>query len=289
MKKTGIDHPKISEFSEILGISMSHAIGIMECLWHFTAKHSPKGDIGKWSDRAIADAVYWPASDSERLINALVCSRMIDVRDDVRLVVHDWSEHCEDSVHIALARKRELFADGKMPNMARLPKAERRKVLSDYKEKSEQKRFEHAQETHKSDEKRPALACALPKPAPKPLPKPATLPKQAAGVFANLSEADLRDDAKLAAWYAHATSRRKPVIDPSEENRIRVFAAAERALEAGDQPVGLFAWIVAGAKWDYITSDQVDRAARRVSAARAPPSDSALQVIASAHPPKSPP
>jgi len=82
--------------------------------------------------------------------------------------------------------------------------------------------------------------------------------------FDSLTVDVLRDDQRLLAWFKDASGRRKPVITWTEANLLHVFGAAERALELGDAPVGLFARIVAGAAWGMISNDQADRARNRI-------------------------
>ncbi|HBF35623.1 TPA: hypothetical protein DDW35_13760, partial [Candidatus Sumerlaeota bacterium] len=118
MKRNGIDHPKTLMLSELLEIPTPYAVGILECLWHWTAKFAKRGDIGRYSNAVIANGVKWPES-SERLIGALVDAALLDKSDVCRLCIHDWSEHCEDSIHMALARSVELFADGSIPKLTK--------------------------------------------------------------------------------------------------------------------------------------------------------------------------
>ncbi len=98
MKRTGIDHPKTRRLAKLLGVPLFSAVGVLECLWHFTARHAIRGDIGRWSDAEIADRVDWSAEDVERLIAALVDAGWLDRADVHRLIVHDWHDHCDESV-----------------------------------------------------------------------------------------------------------------------------------------------------------------------------------------------
>ena len=96
----------------------------MELLWHWVAEYLPRGDIGRSEDWEIASAVHWK-KDPEELVRALVEEHWIDEHPTCRLVVHDWTEHCEESVHTKLARGREFFADGSKPRLGKLGGAER--------------------------------------------------------------------------------------------------------------------------------------------------------------------
>jgi len=131
MKRSGFDHPKLGRLCKLLGVPRYAAVGIVESLWHFTAKHAPAGDVGKWSDDEIAEALCWDG-DSVALVNALVESRLLDRSESHRLAVHDWDQHCDDSVHNCLARRVELFANGQQPKLSRIGDKERAKLLAAY-------------------------------------------------------------------------------------------------------------------------------------------------------------
>lgn len=85
-----------------------------------------------------------------------------------------------------------------------------------------------------------------------------------------LTTADLRSDAKLLAWFKAATSQQNPVVRDSYTDRLNVFAAAERALELGDDPPALFAYIVGRKQWELISCAQEDRAQHRLRRLRNP-------------------
>ncbi len=121
MKRGAPDHPKMDALAEALGIELWGAVGLMECLWHFTAKFAPAGDIGKYSNWQIANKLGWQG-DPSALMQALVNAHFVDHDDQHHYIVHDWSQHCEDAVQRELARKGQRFADGKKPNIARLKK-----------------------------------------------------------------------------------------------------------------------------------------------------------------------
>lgn len=125
MKRGTIDHPKAMDLGDRLVAPVYVVVGVLECLWHRTAQYAPEGDIGRWPDVAIARQIGWDAGDADRLIAALVGSCWLDASETHRLVVHDWPEHCDDAVHMALARGGKLFWDGSLPRLTRLAKAER--------------------------------------------------------------------------------------------------------------------------------------------------------------------
>ena len=89
-------------------------------------------------------------------------------------------------------------------------------------------------------------------------------------IFAKLERDDLRDDETLANWFKAATTRKRPVVTDCYKDWLNVFAAAERALELGTNPVALFAHIVGEHQWQLISNEQEDRARHRLRRLRNP-------------------
>lgn len=109
MKRGTPDHWKMKDLAKRLKIPLPYAVGIMELLWHYTAKYHPRGDIGAAPDWAIADACGWDCGrrsdrvgqDPDKLaafVDALVASKWLDRDKTCRILVHDWSEHADGSV-----------------------------------------------------------------------------------------------------------------------------------------------------------------------------------------------
>lgn len=131
MKRGAPDHPKMRRLARRLGLPHMAAVGCMEMLWHWASRYAQDGAIGRYDDDDIADALYW-TEPAERLITALVEAGFVDRDEQRRLMLHGWSEHCEDAVHATLARARAWFADGSAPNLAKLGKDERAEAESFY-------------------------------------------------------------------------------------------------------------------------------------------------------------
>jgi hypothetical protein len=182
-------------------------------LWHFTAQYCPRGDIGRYTDDEIAEACAWPEDRPAReLIEALIECRLLDPHPEHRLVVHDWADHAEDSVHTRLARAGELFADGRPPRSSRLAKSDRRahaertddtqrahaertpSAQRAHAERTPSAQHAHAERTESaqcahchshsrshshSHSQAIAVAVAEPEPEPRPQPKPEPEPQQA--------------------------------------------------------------------------------------------------------------
>jgi hypothetical protein len=284
MKRTASDCVKLWRLCRLLKIERYEAVGILECVWHFTAKNAPAGNIGEAAaDEELARWIGWKG-DPKALIAALVEAGWIDRHDDERLVVHDWYEHCEDSIHSQLARAGMRFWDGQEPKPYKLSADEKRKLSEKYgfwKDEVAAAAGRQPKRRRPAAEKQPAAAARRPSlPSPS-LPSP-SMPiqspaqpdaaadgrKPGAGVFADVTTDTLRDNAKLQAWYEMATSLPNPVVRASERNRLNVFAAARRALEVGNNPPALFASIVASGDgpngWQLLTVAHEEKARQQL-------------------------
>lgn len=118
MKRSATDHPKVANLADAIADHYKHqrrfalliATGILERLWHFTAKFAPRGDIGRRRDDEICRWVGWPIDESLTLINILIRTEWLLNHPVHRLIVHDWHEHADESVKKLLQRKKLTFA-----------------------------------------------------------------------------------------------------------------------------------------------------------------------------------
>ncbi len=136
MKRGTPEHPKMGELARSLKVARCTAVGIMECLWHFAAKYARDGDLTRFTPLQIAEAVHWPTKRADRLWSSLFQSRWVDRVPSAageRVLVHDWAENCEDSVHKYLAEHRLWFADGTVPKLRLLPREEKEAATVWYK------------------------------------------------------------------------------------------------------------------------------------------------------------
>ena len=162
MKRGTPDHPKIVDLATSLHLYEMDlpvepeiiVIGLLEKLWHVTAKNTPDGGIGKYSNAVIAKTIGWPIRKADQLINALIETHWIDGNESCRLYIHAWHEHCDDSVHTTLAKEIKFFANGEMPKLSRLNSAERIEIERKYKElqESAKKRVEALPSAEKQNE-----------------------------------------------------------------------------------------------------------------------------------------
>jgi hypothetical protein len=156
MKREALGNTKMKRLCRHLGIRMYAAVGLLESLWHLTAKEAPQGNIGKISNEDIACGVDWDG-DEDELIEALVDAKWLDRSSQYRLVVHDWHEHADDAVDNKLARAGLVYANGAMPRMRRLSVRERESAKVHYEHKEVRAHAVHT-------------PCALPEPEPEPEP-----------------------------------------------------------------------------------------------------------------------
>ena len=110
MKRTAMQHTKLKRLVRTLNVPQYAAVGILESLWHLTAREAPGGNIGKLSDEDIAFWIDWRGDHSE-LIKGLVSCGWLDEDAEFRLVVHDWHEHADDATKKAMSRHVQTTAD----------------------------------------------------------------------------------------------------------------------------------------------------------------------------------
>lgn len=104
MAKRGVlDHPKFSELKALLGANKSTVLGYLECVWQFTGRYAPQGNIGKFTDRQIEAWCEWDGEPGE-LIGSMVASGWLDRDENHRLLVHDWCDHVDNTTRTSLKR-----------------------------------------------------------------------------------------------------------------------------------------------------------------------------------------
>jgi hypothetical protein len=136
MKRGTPDHPKMLALAEALqkaagdklalwdsDLFQTVAVGLLERLWHFTARYAPSGNVGKFSDTVIARRIGWKF-DEINLCALLRTERWLDALDGGVLFVHDWHEHSDDAADKWLRDNGLRYANGKQTR--RRPKRVRR-------------------------------------------------------------------------------------------------------------------------------------------------------------------
>ena len=175
MKREAIGHTKMKRLCRRLDVPQYQAAGILESLWHTTAREAPRGDIGKLCDEDIALAIDY-RGDEVRLIEVLVSCGWID-RDPVeRLVIHDWWEHADEAVNNRLARARLHFVGGHPPKLTRLPSKEREAAAEFYSMSAPQTHDARTASAPQALDERSTNVPPEPEPEPEPLPEPEPAP-----------------------------------------------------------------------------------------------------------------
>lgn len=107
-KRGTFEHRKTGALARALGCQRWAAFGLLECLWHWTARQARTGLLPSDWATEFADHARWDG-DPEDLRSALVATGWIDHGAGSRDFVHDWQDHADDSVKKTLANNRECF------------------------------------------------------------------------------------------------------------------------------------------------------------------------------------
>lgn len=110
MKRGTTRHPKLLDLCSQLHCYRPTAIGYLTLLWEFAAEYAQPGDVGRYGEKRLEAACGWRGKRGE-LIRAMYHSGWLDLAGEV-WSVHDWSEHCEESVHRWLHRHKMKFVVG---------------------------------------------------------------------------------------------------------------------------------------------------------------------------------
>jgi hypothetical protein len=122
MKRGSTEHPKMKELAAALRLPLYAAVGIIETLYHWASKYALRGDVGKWTNEAIATGIGW-SGDADELIAALVKTRWLDeVSPEFRLVIHDITDHADDVWRRCLENADLSFWNGEPPRKYNIQK-----------------------------------------------------------------------------------------------------------------------------------------------------------------------
>lgn len=108
MKRGTPRHPKVSDFAVRLKVGHHTAVGLLELLWHFAAEFAHAGDIGRYTDAAIANALSWEG-DPAMLVSCLHDAGWLDRCCCHRLRIHDWPDHADQTVQRVLSKRNQGF------------------------------------------------------------------------------------------------------------------------------------------------------------------------------------
>lgn len=219
MKRGAIDHWKMRRLAKAIGKPPYAALGLMEALTDWAKKYHPNGSLGKCTDAEIEEAVGWDDAEGT-MVPLLIDAGFLENHPEHRVVIHDWYDHADDSVHMSLARAGERFWCGRAPKLTRLSRAERERVEAAYRDERTSEhtdartstRTANARKTH-GERTENALPClALPSPA---------LPSPPMG----------NGPSVLAFWHEYPKHKRK--------SQGEVIAEWSKAIEEGADPTAL--------------------------------------------------
>lgn len=104
---------KFKNLIKDLDIPIYRGIGLLEAIWHFTAKNAIQGDIGRHTNQEIAEWIGWEG-DADKMIDALTKRRWLDTHSVHRLIVHDWHEHADKSTKTILKNRKLSFVEAEI-------------------------------------------------------------------------------------------------------------------------------------------------------------------------------
>ncbi len=194
MAKRGlIEHHKTVRLSRLLKCPLFSAVGVLECLFHWTARNARTGKLpGDWSSTL---AFYMRFDDEDALFQALVDSGWVD-HTEHGFFVHDWAEHADESTKKTLANHGERFEnpDGtllepfekreeRVANRSRKVKNESGTVQESFDQKKEP--IESDSRKVKNDSRKVKNDSLQPVPEPVPVPEPDSSASREAGASAS--------------------------------------------------------------------------------------------------------
>tara|TARA_R110000803_G_C11989495_1_gene321954 strand:- start:5427 stop:6146 length:720 start_codon:yes stop_codon:yes gene_type:complete len=103
MKKGTSRHPKTKKLARLLKINRHEAIGILNDLWEWAGDYATRGGIGIHENGDIADGIDYQG-DADALIAALSDSGWLDEHPVLRLVIHDWTDNCDEWIRKKIKR-----------------------------------------------------------------------------------------------------------------------------------------------------------------------------------------
>lgn len=92
------NHPKVKKAARIAGVSECEMIGLLHYLWWWSMDYAPDGDLTKYTDADIEDAVDWKGERGLFVKSLVECSfnghsGLIDVGTKKNRKIHDWYEY----------------------------------------------------------------------------------------------------------------------------------------------------------------------------------------------------
>lgn len=241
MAKRGVPtHPKTFRLARKLGIESWAAVGLLECFWHWCSVHAMTGVISAEAED-LADGLRY-GGDAAQLLDALVASGWVDRLQCGKLVVHDASQHADNTWKANLKRAGLAFwdeaSDADVPTVSQ-PSGDSRATESQQNHNSVTTESQRSNEPPEPEPEPEPLSPqspptgggsgvqggepALPEPRP---PRSKRAPPMHDAVLASLPPAFRESDRFRAAWAAFCQARGgaagwKP---PTVEARVREWS-----------------------------------------------------------------
>ena len=86
-------HYKTKRLARELKVTVAAAIGHLHCLWWWAIDFAPDGDLSKFDDYEIADAIGYEGKDPTKAKAALISAGFLDNSDTGTITIHDWYDY----------------------------------------------------------------------------------------------------------------------------------------------------------------------------------------------------
>lgn len=117
-KSTFRNHKKLIRLQHALGLTHGRAYGLITYLWDWAQEHCPSGLLDRLDlkDVLVTIGGHIAEESFEACLEAMTNPdhRWLDKVGD-RYYIHDWHDHCENSVHAKLYRSLATFGNGALP------------------------------------------------------------------------------------------------------------------------------------------------------------------------------
>jgi len=196
-------------------------------LWHHAAEVAQRGDLGSLPDLAIAQAVAW-SKKPHLLIDGLVAAGFLDRDETHRLVIHDWPEHCEQSVCKYLEYGRKDFLPVYRYSLENRKRKDRKSLPSRVAEAE-------ASEKETTEKEKPSKSKKLSR-------------SEASPEFEEFWAGYWLKKAKADAWRAYAAHVTTPALHVAVMEAVEAQTPEMMSRDASKRPYGA-TWLNAG-RWN---------------------------------------
>lgn len=86
-------HYKVKRLARELKVTVAAAVGHLHFLWWWAVDFAPDGDLTKFDDAEIADAMGYDGKDPTKAKAALIFAGFLDNTEHGTVTIHDWQEY----------------------------------------------------------------------------------------------------------------------------------------------------------------------------------------------------